>query len=135
MSSELMAQPNAANKHLCLCNAGWAGVAANGCVECAAGSFSPVNGSAACQVCRNNSDTFMYPRTVCQCRKGFFGIGTSPCIECPQHTWAHTGLKSKVGLAAAFSSPSFFHTISPPPRSLVRYGQPSPHSPGHTLLQ
>ena len=77
------------NISACLCNAGWAGVAANGCVECAAGSFSPVNGSAACQVCRNNSGTYdFYPRTECKCHRGFFGIGTSPCIECPQHTWA-----------------------------------------------
>jgi len=96
---------NQTNISVCLCNAGWAGVAANGCVECAAGSFSPVNGSAVCQVCRNNSDTFLYPRTACQCRTGFFGIGTSPCIECPQHTWA-----DEVGLTECKSCKVFLQS-------------------------
>ena len=67
----------------------------------------------------------------------------------------YNGLKSKVGLAAAkaaalrinlnvqgcgivqctlplalpFCSPSFFHTISLPPRSLVRDGKTNPHRP------
>jgi len=66
----------------CLCNAGWAGVAASGCVECAAGSFSPVNGSTVCQVCRNNSDTYeLYPRTECQCHKGYFNAVTQNMLS------------------------------------------------------
>ena len=89
----------------CLCNPGWAGIAANGCVECASGTFKPASGSEACQICRNNSDTFLYPRTVCQCRTGFFGDNTSPCIECPQHTWA-----DQVGLTACTSCKVFLQS-------------------------
>ncbi len=47
------------------------------CIPCAAGTFKPANGSAACQICRNNSDTHeQYPRTPCQCHKGFFDVLT-----------------------------------------------------------
>jgi hypothetical protein len=60
------------NISACLCYAGWAGDSVGGCVECTAGSFSPVNGSAACQVCRLNSDTYDYPRTECKCHMGFY---------------------------------------------------------------
>jgi hypothetical protein len=94
------------NISACLCNAGWAGDSVSGCVECAAGSFSPVNGSAACQVCRNNSGTYdFYPRTECKCHRGFFGIGTSACVECPQHTW-----EDEVGSTACKSCKIFLQS-------------------------
>ena len=70
------------NISACLCNAGWAGVAASGCVECAAGTFTAANGSAVCQICRNNSDTYdQYPRTICQCHQGFFDFVTQNMLS------------------------------------------------------
>jgi len=105
---------NQTNISACLCYAGWAGVAANGCVECAEGSFSPVNGSAVCQVCRNNSHTYDYPRTECKCHIGFSNVVTlnqlSSNIQSLRDQPYHLSVASPAALGGttAGSQPTYF---------------------------
>ena len=86
----------------CLCNAGWAGVAANGCVECAAGNFSRKNGSAACQVCGSNSNTYDYPRTECKCNKGF--TPTVTVLNPPDSSRAYSSFGGNSGSSSMINS-------------------------------
>jgi hypothetical protein len=60
------------NLSACLCHSGFTGPVDAECIPCAAGTFKPANGSAACSLCPTGTDTYeSYPRTACQCHKGF----------------------------------------------------------------
>jgi hypothetical protein len=89
----------------CLCNAGFTGVAGN-CSACPAGTFKPVNGSAACNLCGSGKYSVIVasakdlclscPRyslsplgspdeSYCSCNAGSFGVnGNPPCTLCAE---------------------------------------------------
>jgi len=54
----------------CLCNAGWAGIAATGCNECHVDFYSDRN-SLNCTHCPPGTATYEYPRASCQCHAGY----------------------------------------------------------------
>ena len=63
----------------CLCNAGFTGVAGN-CSGCPAGTFKPVNGSAACTLCERGK----YSDQVA-------AVEDLTCIPCPPHSDSPAG--------------------------------------------
>ena len=92
----------------CLCNAGYSGANGGTCSVCVAGSFKASNGSAACELCPNNTFSAGIGRrsaceacqtnavsvagsvsqASCYCKAGHaHAVGMLTCVECNRGTW------------------------------------------------
>ena len=113
----------------CPCNTGYtgpdAGVSKGQCAMCAAGTYKPTNGSAACTSCPadSNSPVNSMILSSCSCNSGYTGpnggpcpacaagkfknaSGTATCVTCPENTHSPSGVSSCTSCPVGFKSPN-----------------------------
>ena len=69
----------------CTCNTGYTGPNGIACVQCAAGTYKNVTGSASCSICPTRTMSSIASASIerCQCMPSFSGPDGGPCAQCP----------------------------------------------------
>lgn len=69
----------------CRCNMGYTGPDGVACVQCVAGTYKNVTGSATCSTCPSRTMSSMASTSIerCQCMPSFMGPDGGPCVQCP----------------------------------------------------